>query len=55
VTLRNEIIKECWDGESTPFKAEVVAVLENEHSAALAAYEIAASGDTPDTADEHQM
>jgi hypothetical protein len=37
VTLRNKVIKECWAGESTPFKAEVIAALENEHSAALAA------------------
>lgn len=55
IALRNMVTKECWQGETDAFKAEVEAALENEHKAAVEAYSVATSGETPTTAVEYDM
>ncbi|KAJ7129819.1 hypothetical protein C8R43DRAFT_1134082 [Mycena crocata] len=55
ITVQNAVIKEAWEGETEPFKAEVKAALEAEYAAAKAAYDIAVSGETPKTPEEYQI
>ncbi|KAJ7285545.1 hypothetical protein C8J57DRAFT_1496286 [Mycena rebaudengoi] len=45
ITVRNLVTVEAWRGEIEPFKAEVAAALELEHSMAWAAYESVISGE----------
>ncbi|KAF8171764.1 hypothetical protein K438DRAFT_1981917 [Mycena galopus ATCC 62051] len=44
VTVRNEIIKECWEAESKPFQEEVIEAWKKEHAAKLVAHETAVEG-----------
>jgi hypothetical protein len=55
ITVQNQVTKEAWDAESDPFKNEILAALENEHKAAVEAYEIAVSGEEPKTPEDFQM
>ncbi|KAJ7847177.1 hypothetical protein B0H13DRAFT_1447067, partial [Mycena leptocephala] len=55
ITVQNQVTKEAWDAESEPFKNEILASLENEHKAAIEAYEIAVSGEEPKTPEDFQI
>ncbi|KAJ7164841.1 hypothetical protein C8R43DRAFT_1122721 [Mycena crocata] len=55
IAVTNTITKECWLAETAAFRAEVVAELEAEHAAAMAAYQSVVSGDTPTTPEEFQV
>ncbi|KAJ7475543.1 hypothetical protein B0H11DRAFT_2235253 [Mycena galericulata] len=49
ITVRNTVTKECWLGETEPFKKEVLEAIKNEHKAAQEAYTLATSGEVPTT------
>jgi hypothetical protein len=55
ITVQNLVIKEAWDQETDAFKAEMQSTMENEHKAAMAAYETAISGEVPTSPEEFQM
>ncbi|KAJ6593076.1 hypothetical protein B0H19DRAFT_1245892 [Mycena capillaripes] len=55
VYLRNLVTRECWDGETEAFKAEVLVACETDHKRARDAYEIALSGEIPATPEEYNV
>ncbi|KAJ7641077.1 hypothetical protein FB45DRAFT_1021853 [Roridomyces roridus] len=52
--VRKAVTKVVWLSETPEFKAEVTAAMEKEHQLALQAHALAASLDTPQTAQEYQ-
>ncbi|KAJ7469927.1 hypothetical protein B0H11DRAFT_2238069 [Mycena galericulata] len=55
ITVRNAVTKECWEGETAEFKAEVQESLDAEHKVAVEAYAVATSGEAPTNAEEYNI